>query len=254
MEEKRQLQIGICDDEENIRSDIKEMIAGQEGDCRIIEFSDGRELLGWLKGPDTLDLLFLDISMEEVNGMEAARALRERMREQEEPVWGSLPLLIFVTGYAEYMPDAFGVQAFQYLLKPVKEKEFRQIFQQAVREVRRLKKKRPEGPRELVLKYGSTVRRVPVDEICYLEGNNRKVIVSLCHEKIAYYARLGDLEQELGPAFFRIHRGYLVHLKYVERYDRKQVILRNQDSLLLSRYKYQEFVHAYMNYLAGETL
>ena len=248
--------IGICDDEKYIRSHIRSMIEQQESGCRIVEFSSGKELLAWLEDTKghSMDLLFLDISMEDMDGMTAARRLRLQTDRRQEPVWGSLPLLIFVTGYAEYMPEAFGVHAFQYMVKPVKEQEFQRIFGQAVKECCRLKAGAPESPRELLLKKGSTMRSVPVDEICYLEENNRKVIVCLLKEKIAYYARLGDLERELGPSFFRIHRGYLIHMKYVERYDRKQVIMKNKDCLLLSRYKYQEFVHAYMNYITGESI
>lgn len=146
--------IGICDDEKYIRSHIRSMIEQQESGCRIVEFSSGKELLAWLEDTKghSMDLLFLDISMEDMDGMTAARRLRLQTDRRQEPVWGSLPLLIFVTGYAEYMPEAFGVHAFQYMVKPVKEQEFQRIFGQAVKECCRLKAGAPESPRELLLK------------------------------------------------------------------------------------------------------
>ena len=57
---------------------------------------------------------------------------------------------------------------------------------------------------------------------------------------------------ELKPDFFRIHKGYLVNIKYVERYDRAEVKMRNGDSLLISKYKYQDFVKRYLEYILEE--
>ena len=59
-------------------------------------------------------------------------------------------------------------------------------------------------------------------------------------------------ESELKPDFFRIHKGYLVNIKYVERYDRTEVKMRNGDSLLISKYKYQDFVKRYLEYILEE--
>ena len=74
----------------------------------------------------------------------------------------------------------------------------------------------------------------------------------LRHEKIEYYDKISSLESELKPDFFRIHKGYLVKIKYVERYDRTEVKMRNGDSLLISKYKYQDFVKRYLEYILEE--
>ena len=71
-------------------------------------------------------------------------------------------------------------------------------------------------------------------------------------EKIEYYDKISSLESELKPDFFRIHKGYLVNIKYVERYDRTEVKMRNGDSLLISKYKYQDFVKRYLEYISEE--
>ena len=117
------MNIAVCDDEENIRYLIKRLIEKQDASCRIMEFSSGEELLRFWEQEDReqLDILFLDISMDGTDGMETAEQIRDWKEEREEVLWGSLPLLIFVTGYPEYMPKAFSVNAFQYLVKPVDE-------------------------------------------------------------------------------------------------------------------------------------
>ena len=100
------MNIAVCDDEENIRYLIKRLIEKQDVSCQIMEFSSGEELLQFWEQEDReqLDILFLDISMHGTDGMETAERVRDWKEEREEPLWGSLPLLIFVTGYPEYMP------------------------------------------------------------------------------------------------------------------------------------------------------
>ena len=203
------------------------------------------------KPPGAIDILFLDISMEDMDGMTAARMLREHAREHETAVWGSLPLLIFVTGYPDYVREAFSVQAYQFLVKPVGEKEFAAVFEQATAECRMIKSRKQEEPRELLIRKGSTTRKVMEEDIYYAESSNRKVILCLGSEKITYYGKISGLEEELSDHFFRVHKGYLANMKYVERYSRTEIWMKNGDKLLISRYKYQDFAKAYLRYISG---
>lgn len=248
------MKIAICDDEKYVRSFIRKLIEQQEPDCEIVEFSSGRELLRSL-GLDSyiseaIDILFLDISMEDMDGMTVAKRLREAAKEQETAVWGSLPLLIFISGYPEYAMEAFSVHAYQFLVKPIEEKEFAAVLQQAAEECRILKGRRQETPRELLIRKGNTTRKIPEEDIYYVESSNRKVILCLSCEKIAYYGKISGLEEELSENFFRVHKGYLANMKYVERYSRTEVWMKNGDKLLISRYKYQDFVKAYLRYIS----
>lgn len=253
------MNIAICDDEENIRIYIKKLIEKkliemQDGDCRVMEFSSGGELLKFWQQEDReeVDLLFLDISMDGTDGMEAAQQIRSWMEERKEAVWGSLPLLIFITGYPEYMPRAFSVNAFQYLVKPIDEKEFGDVFAQAVRECHRLEAKKSKKQREILVHSGNVTRKIPVDDIYYIESSNRKIIVFLQGEKIECYGKISEMESELQECFFRIHKGYLINMKYVERYSRTEVLMKNGSRLLISKYKYQDFIKAYLEYISED--
>lgn len=248
------MNIGICDDEENVRIYIRRLIERQEPSCKITEFSSGNELLYFQNQADAepIDILFLDISMGDMDGMTVAKQLRSRMESRQEAVWGSLPLLIFTSGYSEYMAEAFSVNAFQYIVKPIKESNFEKVFAQAVREYHYLMAKKQTAPKEILVRNGNTTRNVSASDIYYIESSNRKVILYLQHEKIEYYDKISELERELKPEFFRIHKGYLVNLKYVERYNRTEVQMKNGDSLLISKYRYQDFVKSYQEYIAEE--
>ncbi len=167
-------------------------------------------------------------------------------------MWGGLPLLIFVTGHPEYMAKAFSVNAFQYLVKPIDEEEFADVFALALRECCRLGVKKNTEPRKILVRNGNITRNIPVEDIYYIESNNRKIIIAVGDEKIECYGKIGGMERELQEGFFRTHRGYLVNMKYVERYSRTEVQMKNGSSLLISKYKYQDFVKAYLAYLAED--
>ena len=83
----------------------------------------------------------------------------------------------------------------------------------------------------------------------YIESSNHKVELHLKDGEFVCYAKIGDLELELQDQFFRIHKGYLVNLAYVAGYSKTEVTLANGERLLLSKYKYQDFVKAYLHFL-----
>lgn len=246
------MHIAVCDDEKNVRTLIRKLINRQMNDCRISEFSAGEELLRFQEQEkeNPIDLLFLGVAMEKMDGITTAKRLREQKKKSGEAIWGSLPLIIFVTDYPDYMPDAFSVSAFQYILKPVREPEFEKVFAQAVREYRYLGNRKMAVSKEIFVKINNTVRTVPAEEVCYIESNSRKVILHLPDQNIEYYDKISELEILLRPEFFRVHRGYLVNMKYVERYDRKELRMKNGDSILISKYKYTDFVKAYLKYIS----
>ena len=248
------MNIAVCDDEENVRYLIKRMIEKQGVPCRIMEFSSGEELLRFWEQEDReqSDILFLDISMDGTDGMETAERIRDWKEERGEPLCGSLPLLIFVTGYPEYMPKAFSVHAFQYLVKPIDEKEFEDVFALAVRECRCLDRKKNTEPAGILVRSGSITRNVPAGDIYYIESSNRKIIVSMRDEEIGCYGKISEMEAQLREGFFRIHKGYLASMKYVDRYSRTEVQMKNGKRLPISKYKYQDFIKAYLEYITED--
>lgn len=107
-------------------------------------------------------------------------------------------------------------------------------------------------PKSVLLRDGNVTRHVPADDIYYIESNNRKIIVHMRDEVIECYGKIGELEQELQEDFFRIHKGYLVNMKYVEGYNRTEVRVKNGNILLLSKYKYQDFSKAYQDFISAD--
>lgn len=105
-------------------------------------------------------------------------------------------------------------------------------------------------PKEILVRSNSRIRAVPADDSYYIESSNRKVILYMKDGVTEYYDKISELEGLLKPEFFRIHKGYLVNMKYVKQYSRTEVFMANGDRLPISKYKYQDFVKAYENYIS----
>ena len=234
------IKIAICDDEANIRAYLSSLIQAQDCPCEIVEYASAGDCLADHRG---IDLLFLDIELNATgpDGMALARQIREQSAVTQ-------PVIIFVTGYERYVFDAFDVGAFQYLLKPVDEEKFAQVFARAVEQIE-VGRVRPQLSHALTLQSAGTSRTVPLDNIYYIESSNHKVVLCLKDGAFSCYAKIRDLEAELGDQFFRVHKGYLVNLAYVEGYSKTELTLTNGEKLLISKYKYQDFVKAYLRFV-----
>lgn len=267
------MNIAIVDDEKNIRRYLRKLIEKQDKDCVILEYASGRELIfdimklreknnGCIKsdtGADMInsremsgagfDIIFLDIAMENTDGMKTAEALRQIQAENGVSAWGSLPLIIFVTGLDSYMQKAFSVCAFRYMLKPIDENEFEKLFHEAMLEVQKIRNREEKADRRITVGSGIDTHVIRVCDIVYIESSGHKNLIHLEHARHEYYGNLIDLEHELSPDFFRIHRGFLINIMRVDHYNRHDVFMDNGDCIPISRYKFQEFVKAYLEYI-----
>ncbi len=234
------MKIAICDDEKNIRTYLSALVRKQGMECEITEYATAED---YFSGGEEYDILFLDIELDcpepGMDGMGMARRIRG-MEDIKQPI------IVFVTGYEKYVYDAFDVGAFQYLLKPVDEQKFAEVFKRAVKQA---VSDAEQGKKVLVVQYGSTGKTIPLNDIYYMESQNHKIAVHFKDGVLEYYAKIGDLEEELQGQFCRIHKGYLINLSYVDEYNKTEVTLTNGDKLLISKYKYEDFVKAYLRFM-----
>ncbi|NBJ93991.1 LytR/AlgR family response regulator transcription factor [Parablautia muri] len=228
------LRIAVCDEEKSMGEYLRQLIErgiADRKDCRVEVFSSGEELLK--KGKE-FDIYFLDIDLKGMSGIDMARSLRQE----------SEAIIVFVTALKEYVFDAFDVQAFQYLLKPIDEEKFFRVLEQAIAECRPEKCSEP-----LVVRVKGLYRNIPKESIFYAENEGRKIVLHLKEEQISYYAKMCELEEMLGDDFFRCHRGYLVNLNAVQGYDTGNIQIKNGETILMAKQKYSSFVDVYMEFL-----
>ncbi len=232
--------IGICDDEKEVRMFLGKKVKSVCPEAEIRYYQSGKDLL---REEDPVDILLLDIHMPGQSGMETAETFRETNKNT---------VIIFVTALEEYVYQAFDVGAFHYLVKPFDDRKFKEVLLKAAGQYREKEKlKEPEKGRYLLLKAGGVHTKVFFDDIMYAEVFNRKVTIHGREGSIEYYGRLSDLEKQLGENFFRTHRAYLVHFKYVVRYD-AAMVETDMGAALMAKQKYSQFVKRYMQYIRQE--
>lgn len=231
------MKIAVCDDEKEIRQILCEKIRNLNQTAELAVFESGEELLS---SGYTADILFLDIQMEGKNGIETAKSLRRQNKTT---------VIIFVTALKEHVFEAFDVGAFHYLVKPFGDDKFREVFLRAVEQCRQAETVMQEKEdRCILIKAGGVHTRIFLKDIVYAEVYNRKVMIQCRDERIEYYGRLSDLEKQTGEDFFRSHRAYLIHFKYVVQYDASRIKME-KGTALMAKQKYSEFVKRYMQYV-----
>ena len=224
------MDIAVVDDEKAIREHICGLVEERQPESRIEAYATGEELLASGK---RFDIVFLDIQMEGMNGIEAARSLREKQGDT---------VLVFITGIKDYVFDAFDLYAFQYLLKPIDERKFAEVLERAVRESAKKKERR-------VLFIKSRNLTLDQSEILYIESRAKKVEIHTVRQTIEIYAAMDELEGQLGENFYRCHRAYIVNMDCITEYDGESITLTGGDRVYLTKKKYGEFVKAYMWHL-----
>lgn len=229
------LRICLCDDEKSQRNDLKSIIRTSlelNGyDFSVTDCKNGEDLLTLLtKGEHDFDIIFLDIEMKNrMNGVETAKQVR---------VLDETVVIIFVTGFADYVFDGYEVRALNYILKPYRQEKIIHVLFEALKQIEQLQNK------FFLVQTNKNVNKICLSEIIYFVSDKRKVKVVTDQEIYEFYGKMDDIEKELPAYFIRIHQRYLVNLNYVLSIGNNYVEIRGEE-LPVSRRRYQEVMIAF---------
>lgn len=225
------MKIAVCDDERIIREQIKDYLKSYS-EATVFDYSSGKKMIS---SGERFDLIFLDIEMDDCNGMDIAAELRWKNIDSH---------IVFLTSHDEFMAEAFKVKAFRFLTKPVKREDFDEALKEAEKEI---------NSRQMVY-FTSKGANVSLwnDEIVYIESSGDGTILYDCSgksyiitEPIKYWESILDRKM-----FYRIHKSYIVSLKYIKNIEKTKVTLLYTDSeLTVSRRNMTRFREAYINYI-----
>ena len=224
------IRITICDDDKEYREKLKHLIGCILFDKEDVIFEcyeNGQELLNEGSKIDT-DLIFMDITMPGIDGMETAWILRKRKIDAE---------IIFVTQREDMVYQGYEVRAFDYLLKSQVEKRLEDTIERYLNECETNKK-------YLFVKHAKSKKRIALRKIRYLVSDKRKIraVLENSNENETFYMKMCELEDELKTAgFIRCHQSYLVNRNCIVGNEKEALILTGGERIPLSR-KYRREV------------
>ena len=230
------IRIAICDDEKHMSDHIRSMVSDffrkKNQEISLHMFSSGEELLSY---NGHINILFLDIQMKGMDGMETARKLRADQFQG---------FLVFITVLKEMVFQSFEVQAYDYLVKPVDEKQFEKTMERLYASMQNASED------SLLVQKGYEGRIVQKDEIVFCEIIDRKIYLNLASgEVVDYYERIENLETKLDNRFYRCHRSYLINLKHLKGYKNGTAYMDNGKEIPVSRLRSKEFSGVVLQYM-----
>lgn len=231
------LTIAICDDEKKIcdyiESRTTEFLAKNDLEADVSVLYDGSELLKKCESnTQNFDIIFLDIKMKTLNGVECAKLLRDI---------GVNSLIVFITSSAEYVFSGYEVKAFRYILKTDLVNAFSRVFSECLLELKKL------NTSFFTVKTSSSVKNIPLSDILYFESNKRLLNIHTKNEVLSFYEKLDNVENELKEKdFIRIHQSFLVNAQKIKSVSKDAVLLLNDFSLPVSKSKATKVKDAYL--------
>lgn len=217
--------IAICDDDAKIRCFLRRTIEGFGLFCIVDEFSDGMEVL---ERNTSYDILFLDIDMPRMNGIETAERLRKTDRRVK---------IIYVTGYQDYMSRSFAVHPFSFLIKPVRQEEI-------LRQVREALLYSGAEVQENLLRFQTTegMEEFLASDIYYLEYQSRKLRFVTKQGESMVRGKISEYLEKLAPhGFASPHKSFTVNLYHVKAIRGYDIIMMNGDWVPLSQKRSAQF-------------
>lgn len=230
--------IAICDDD-TIQLDFLENLIIESEKEKDIEVNITKYLSGedMLANSDIVNfhIIMLDMEMKEINGIEVARAIREINEEG---------IIIFITGYKDYVFNVFEVKAFRYLLKPLKKDVFVKAFSDAIETINM---KVATSKNFLHIKRNKEDIIISYNNILYFEKYKNKVLIVTDKENIELYGTMNQLIQLLNmDKFIRVHQGYIANIDNIEVITSKQVLLKNGNRIPISRRNAKEVKESFL--------
>lgn len=235
------MKIAICDDSYTTQSELEELVwesfQGNKGELECDVFSSGIELIVNMEQQHLLEryqIYILDIEMDGINGLEVAA----RIRQIDQAA-----TIIFATSHKELMQEAFDVNAFNYLVKPLDHAKAKRVLEKAYNFL-------TLSYVSFEFKIGKKNFRIRLDDIIYFEGKGRKIILHGNGENYEFYGSIKNLIRELDSHLFvQVHASFVVNMKYISVATNEEVILKNGEKIGITKKYHDLFNMTYSNFV-----
>lgn len=220
------MRVIICDDEKSTCAELEQMlrdfVVEKNINMEIDVFYDGDALVRYLKNEKAPDILFLDIELPGMNGVEIGKYIRDILGNSDM-------FLVYISSGKGYVMELFQNQPFDFLLKPIREERLYQVMRKIQNIV-----SRNEG--NFQYKNQGNSYRLRYKEILYFQSNGKKINIVMENGTESFYGKLSEVEEACPESMFlRIHKSYLINIHYVKEVTYTWVKMINGDVLDISR-------------------
>lgn len=235
--------IAICDDEDYFRRDLQELVStymtDQDYTFQIDTFSSGEDFMSIGIEMMNYTIVFLDINMNEVNGVTVAKEIRKISRNT---------FIVFVTAYVDYALEGYKIDVIRYLLKD------NSSIRNAIRECMDAIVEKMDYvvvKKEFTFHEGGS-KAVSLERLLYIESKLHKLEFHIMEDSLktyTMYATLNEIEKDLkNKGFIRVHQSFLVNLKYIKDVIRYKVLLANGIELAIPKARYKDVKDTFITY------
>lgn len=232
------VRIGIVENEtaarDYVRSLIEEWASETGHGLQLASYASAEEFLFKCETPDMLDIVFLDIMLGAMNGMELARNIRKQDKRLQ---------IVFLTGVQDFVFEGYEIGAVRYLLKPVKKTELNSTLQSCCEKMLHRKAE------YLAFRYQGESLRIAFSDILFIRVEGHYLQMKTGRETYEWKGSLAQVSEGLDKkSFVFVNRSAIVNLEYVIRITREECFLENGEILPVSRGAYKALNEGFMEY------
>ena len=183
----------------------------------------GKLYADMLRG-ETFDLIFLDIELKAMNGVNLGAKIRTELQNEKTHI-------VYISAKSEYAMELFAVRPLNFLIKPVQEQDIIKNLEKAI-------KLSQYYDDYIKFQRGSELYSVAYGEVRYFSTTGRKVEIHTTSVDLDFYGKLDDVQAKTPPGFIRIHKSYLIHEMYVKKWEYEMVVMNRDEQISISpRYR-----------------
>lgn len=232
------MRIAVCDDEkfyrEKITALLQKYLSGHQLDSVIDIFCSGEEFLSQSSNAVKYDIVFMDINMEQTDGIETAMRIR---------AFQSNTYIVFVTAFIKYALDGYKVNAVRYIMKDTLDAAISECMDAILQKMQL---------RQISFSFIEGEKKLYTDNLLYVESKKHKSVFYYQEEQLTkyqIYEKLDDIEKVLnGAGFLRLHKSYLVNMRHIRKISNYIAELSTGEELPIPRIRYQAVKQKFVEY------
>ena len=234
------LNIAVCEDESiSLKINctyIEELSRKYRINANIVGFTSGEAILEYAK-KEEIDIVFMDIDMKGLNGIQTASMMLKKNPRL---------ITIFITGHKEFAYDAFNVEAFSFIIKPIDPERLERIFKKAVLQVNDLTYRKQRAP--FIITEDNLKKKINQASIVYIERIDTQSVIVTKSSKHYVYETITSLSERLEGNFIRINQGIIVNLEEIAQLKKNELLLKSGEEFPIGRTYAKEVKRRYLEY------